>query len=304
MKSFYLSFLLGLLFSPLAGQNPGQLSKLATQYSDAFSANDKAVIAQLAKQPSFEQAVAEYEQYINSLETATKTNLPKSDQKDNMPKGILDFEKTGCTPVFEDGFESGSHLPTWTELSSNYTWSVNTNDPAQGTYSLEQTGETNFYHGLKADFPTSQPEAFSWWVKPTYEFSYHNYIVIGDENITSNNGILFAYYYINEGGFRFYANQNNNFTFPISLNTWYFIEIKDIDWTNKHFDIFIDNVLIQADFPFRSNSSNHVNQVHLFNLNGGANAVANYDEILIGCEPAPFPALHHHLEDRQSRAFQ
>jgi hypothetical protein len=35
---------------------------------------------------------------------------------------------------------------------------------------------------------------------------------------------------------------NDMFSYPCSLNTWYFIELKNIDWTNHKYDVYINNL--------------------------------------------------------------
>ncbi len=191
-------------------------------------------------------------------------------------------QKSGCTPAFYDGFESGSYLPTWTVGDGSNIKNVNTTDPAVGTYSLAITGAFGrHFKGLAGIFPAAQPSEMSWWLKPTSAGHHHNYVVVGDANISSNAGILFMYYNVTGGGFLFYVNGSNNIVVPVNIGPWYFIEIKDIDWTNKHFDIYIDGNLIQSDFPFRSQASTDIAQVHLYNFSSGS--TGNWDDINIGC---------------------
>ncbi|MCB9299204.1 MAG: T9SS type A sorting domain-containing protein [Lewinellaceae bacterium] len=204
------------------------------------------------------------------------------------PAGGKGRDPDPCTPTLYDGFESGSYSPTWVETGGSYTRSVDMVDPAVGNYSLTQTGSSSHYQGLQATFAPAQPAEMSWWVQPQSN-AYCGYVVIGDENTPSNNGILFFYYHYPTSSLRFYANSSNVLDIPGSINNWYLIEIKDIDWTNKHFDIYINGGLIQSNFPFRSQASTSVSRAYLYNFSSGT---AKYDDINIGCEVAVDPCAN------------
>ncbi|MCB9273927.1 MAG: hypothetical protein H6564_07790 [Lewinellaceae bacterium] len=195
-----------------------------------------------------------------------------------------------CTPALYDGFESGSYSPTWVHAGGSYTRSVDMVDPAVGNYSLTQTGGSSHYEGLLGSFAPAQPAEMSWWVQPKSGDYAGAYVVIGDENTPSNFGILWFYYYYYQNGFRFYANGSNDILIPASINNWYFVEIRDIDWTNKNFDIYINGNLIQSNFPFRSQASTSVSRVYLYNLS--SISTAKYDDINIGCGEAADPCAN------------
>ena len=69
--------------------------------------------------------------------------------------------------VFQDGFETGT-IVNWTNMGGSYSFQgVTTTDPAVGTFSLEQTGTSSHYGGLRATLPSSQPTEITWRVKTT-----------------------------------------------------------------------------------------------------------------------------------------
>ena len=183
-----------------------------------------------------------------------------------------------CNEGFYDGFEDGTHLPEWTNPNNNHTTSVISTDPAEGTYSLFNRGWSNHSRGLVRTFNAFQPKEISYWIKPTSQDGASNYLVIG-ENTVSNNGIIF-FYFTSSGNFRFFNGGGLNI--PVAADSWYKIELKDLDWTNRHFDIYIDDILIQSDFAFRA-SSNNVSEVHLYNLSSSSQ-IGQYDSIIIGCD--------------------
>ncbi|MCB9273928.1 MAG: hypothetical protein H6564_07795 [Lewinellaceae bacterium] len=205
------------------------------------------------------------------------------------PAGGEGRDPDPCTLSFYDGFESGSYSPTWVDAGGSYTRSVDMVTPAVGNYSLTQTGSSGHISGLLATFAPAQPSEISWWVRPTNYTTTHAYCVIGDENTPSNLGIVFCYY-SSANNLRFFSSSAAVINFPATVNIWYFIELKNIDWDNKSFDVYINGNLVQADFPFRSQASTSVSRVYLYNLT--LNATTKYDDIKIGCGEAADPCAN------------
>ena len=194
---------------------------------------------------------------------------------------VTNNRNTGCSDGFIDGFETGSLQPEWTQVNGSYLIDVNDNDPATGMYSLEISGVSSHYQGLTRSFAPFQPTQMSWWIKPKNPGSNTNYVVVG-ENVSNTQGISFSYYH-SSARIRFYAGQNNDLRISVNPDVWYFMELRNIDYDNKEYDIYVDEILIQSDFPFRSQSSSNVSEIHLYNFSGSLNA--NYDEIDIDYKP-------------------
>jgi len=158
-------------------------------------------------------------------------NIPPAPPRNEIGEKVVD----PCPSVFYDGFESGSHLPTWQEYpASSYTASVTMSDPAVGSYSVlhHEYGYSGHYQGLKKTFPPAQPEEISWWVQ-VLESSYaEGYFVIGDEYTSigpdpqtfRNNGILFVYY--SGGGLIFAQDNIPDLSVSATLNAWNFLRSK------------------------------------------------------------------------------
>lgn len=181
-----------------------------------------------------------------------------------------------CGEGFFDGFEDGSFMPEWVDQMNLYTTSVINNDPIEGSYSLLNSGSSSHTNGLVRTFSGFQPEFISYWIKPVNQSGANSYFVLGDDNTQSNFGVSFSYY-TPSGAIRFYNGTGLNI--PANTGVWYHIELRNIDWVNMNFDIYIDDILIQADFDFRA-SSTEVTQAHLYNL---TDVDAHYDSIAIGC---------------------
>ncbi|HEY9082742.1 MAG TPA: T9SS type A sorting domain-containing protein [Vicingaceae bacterium] len=181
--------------------------------------------------------------------------------------------------VFADDFEGGTLSAQWQFGTGTYTRNVTSTNPAQGTYSFEQTGNSSFYEGTYATFTSSQPSYISFKMRTNTTTTANGYVVIGDANINSDNGILFCYFN-STNSLRFYGSTGQNF--PVNPNQWYHVEVQNINWTARTMDIYLDGNLILTSWPFRSTTATSMDRIHLFNLNA---ATAMYDDIIIGNPP-------------------
>ncbi len=185
-----------------------------------------------------------------------------------------------CAGAFYDGFESGSYTPTWSIGAGLTSAAVTTTNPAVGTYRIEGTGGVSTHiTGLSTSFTPATPNTISWWMCPQTTGSSHNYVVAGNASVSATNCIVFCYYQA-AGVIRFVS--SSTFDYAATLNTWYNVELRNINWTNHTFDIYINNVLMYTSFPFRSATQNDVSRVHLYNFTSG---VGVWDEIRIGNAP-------------------
>ncbi|MCK6641937.1 MAG: SprB repeat-containing protein, partial [Bacteroidia bacterium] len=185
-----------------------------------------------------------------------------------------------CTG-FYDGFESGSYTPTWQMGTGTYTTTVPNTGSAVGTYNLQNasTVANSFYQGVYTIFTPQQPTYCSWWMKTNTTNVANGYVVIGNSNIATDNGIIFCYFNASSQ-LRFFNTAGYNH--PITANTWYHIEARNMNWTSRTCDIYIDNVLILTSWAFRSTTAANIDRIHCFSLNA---ATANYDEFVIGSVP-------------------
>jgi len=185
---------------------------------------------------------------------------------------------TGTNPegIIYDDFEDGNYND-WLMGSGSYTAQVVASDPGNGSYSLQLTGGNySFGDGLYQTFTPDTVSYISVYMKPSSTLYYHNFFSVGDNNIYSNYGIIYMYF---EGTTLGLYTYSQSITLPCNLNQWYHIEFKNINFSTKTFDFYVDNVLIQSNFPFCSQTSVNVSQVHLFNYDY---ATAYYDDVIIG----------------------
>ncbi|CAN5234888.1 hypothetical protein BH09BAC5_BH09BAC5_18990 [soil metagenome] len=186
-----------------------------------------------------------------------------------------------CTPGFFDGFESGSYSPTWSIGTGLTSAAVTTTNPYTGTYRLETTGgNVSHLTGLSTIIPSVLPANISWDIFPTGAGST-NYFVAGDNSVTGTNCVFFSLWQGSTSSILFAS--SFNYAYVASPGQWYHIELQNIDWTSKTFDIYINSVLMQTAFPFRSSTQTSITTLHLYNYNSGTGI---YDNILIGGSPA------------------
>lgn len=195
--------------------------------------------------------------------------------------GFFTASSAQCATQFYDGFESGSFTPTWSIGSGIYNNSVPSGSAPVGNYhlSMESPGSNGFYQGLYTTFTPAQPAYMSWWMRSNTTTGANGYVIIGDANTPTDNGILFCYF--NSGSvLRFY--NSTGYNHPISANTWYHVECRNMNWTSRTMDIYLNNVLILSGWAFRSPTATTVDRIYLNSL---VAATAEYDDFTIGNVP-------------------
>jgi hypothetical protein len=201
-------------------------------------------------------------------------------------------ESSAQCGVFYDGFESGTFGPPWTMGTGTYTVTVPNTTPAVGTYNLQlaSTVSNSFYEGARVVFTASQPTYMSWWMKTNTTNAANGYVVIGDGNIAADNGVIFCYFNA-ASGLRFF--NTGGYNHPIVANTWYHVEARNINWTSRTSDIYVNNVLILPGWAFRSGTATTIDRVHMFSLSA---ATAEYDEITVGSMPVTATAVQTNVD--------
>lgn len=160
---------------------------------------------------------------------------------------------------FSDGDMNG-----WLDGGGGFTSFVTDTTAADGTlYSLEQTGgNTSHYDGVYHTFSAITPGYISYWINSGSTSTSDTYFVIGDSNITSNNGIIFfwarytGYLVVNDGS------TTHSLT-PYNANQWYHVEFL-LDWGTTSFDCYVDGALVASNIQFRSSSTTSLTTLHLY----------------------------------------
>ena len=199
---------------------------------------------------------------------------------------LLEQANAQCNTVFFDNFESGSYSPTWTIGSGLSSGSVTSTNPASGSYRLEGVGGTSTHlTGFSSTIPAATPATISWYIFPTGSVST-NYFVCGNSAVTANNCLVFCYWYGASSQIRF-VTTSASYNYPATPGQWYHIELRNINYVNRTFDIYIDNVQVQTAFAFRSTTLSDVSRIHLYNYNFGTGV---WDQVTLGTIPVTLSA--------------
>ncbi len=157
---------------------------------------------------------------------------------------------------FLDGFESGNWTDNWyATYGAANTREVVTNQAARGTHSLHLKNvgpDDGHFTGVHSEFDYGiSPGYVGFWVRPGARDSATSYVVLTD--VYWFWLFEWAWFFASDNG-RFYINGDvgGNQSFVYDANTWYHVELRNIDWTAKAFDYYVNGTLIQASVPMRN----------------------------------------------------
>lgn len=180
--------------------------------------------------------------------------------------------------LFFDDFEDGN-FNGWTTGTGTYTRTVATNTGGDNTSSslMMTGGSSGHYNGLIHTLPSVQPTYISLWVRSNSTSTADGYFVIGDSATETNQGIIF--YHFAAGATQYvYDGTSRRGETPYVANQWYHLEFRNINWTSKTYEFWIDGVRRDASVTFRTTSSTSMDVIHLYNFTSGT---AWWDEILL-----------------------
>ncbi len=126
-----------------------------------------------------------------------------------------------------------------------------------------------------------QPTGVSLYVRSGSTALNDTFVVLGDENTTTNNGAIY-----------FFAHQSGNFAVstagnllnlgPYTADTWYNVSFT-VDWACEVYDVSIDGQLKEFNVPFRDPGVAEFSELHVFNYDS---STAWWDQIAFSGPPA------------------
>lgn len=146
--------------------------------------------------------------------------------------------------VFFDGFEDGD-LNEWGGSTGDY--SVQTSGVKEGTYALQGTGTS--LGEITRNF-SSPPNYASWYwkYKDTSNFAFV-YFESGSDTQAVNIGLR-------SGDLQYYDGTSwNTVKSNLNENQFYFIELKNIDYSNYNYEIWVDGEKLESNAKFQQNVS-------------------------------------------------
>jgi hypothetical protein len=143
--------------------------------------------------------------------------------------------------LFQEDFEDGNY-DGWTVGTGAYTRSVVNTTGAAGTTSslyLTRTGsgtDDGIYYLFGSPLA---PKAISFWAQVTSGYAYLDVF-----STTTTTNQLFRFY--SNGGIFYAYDGPTPFSTGITCTQWRHIELRNINWSLRTFDLYIDNALVRA----------------------------------------------------------
>jgi hypothetical protein len=154
--------------------------------------------------------------------------------------------------LFHEDFEDGD-LVGWTNGTGTYTRTVTSMPGTAGAgtnYSLylaKNGGVSGNYDGVYQLFGSAlTPSSVSWWVRiPSSPLYYAGNLALFSSATASTTYQLFrAYFY--SASIYVVDGSGTLAQKAYSYNIWYHLEMRNISWLNRTYDLYIDNVLVKS----------------------------------------------------------
>ena len=169
-------------------------------------------------------------------------------------------------------------LSNYTINSSNATLSRDNSQFVSGDYSLKYDGNYSTFNYDNIFLNGINPNYISYNIYPTTAGASQALFAIQD-GLSSNISSQLVWIYVSQGNtLRYISGGNTSNDFSISLNQWYKIELKNINYETQTFDFWVNGMEIAADLGFRG-TAKKVDKIFFGNYD---NAVSYYDDIEIG----------------------
>jgi PKD repeat protein len=210
--------------------------------------------------------------------TSGATNFSVSNQASGNLNYNLSLETHPSQVSFQENFESSPY--NFSSLTTGNTITYPTTGAPQGNAYLSLTGN-NYYNPVVANIPPAQPSSVSYYVKSDNYASYHGQFGVGSGNINAQELLLYSVF--RYADLRIYYRSPAGFTtvyyHPQTDGQWYHLELRNIDWTARTYDLYIDNVLIVADAQMYSTQVNAINFMYFNNSNFSTSGL---DAVMLG----------------------
>lgn len=176
---------------------------------------------------------------------------------------------------FESSFGAFSVSPN---ASSSFAASRVVGSAPSGNTYMQLSGSTGYDAGVNATFPSAQPNEVSFYINPVNYTSYQGYVGVNEDPSNPNAGRM-VFFYLRYNSLRVYTG-TTTYYLTMTTNTWSHIEIKNIDWSGKTFDLYQDGNLIASNITFYNNFISSVR--HFSAWTGTSAAITGFDDIKVG----------------------
>lgn len=166
---------------------------------------------------------------------------------------------------WSDGFESGRWVDDWLDPYGTGKASVSTATASEGVYAFHYYGQTESAHlkGIYQMFEPSHPDYFSFRVRADSPTEASAYVTLSS---SSNKQRVMLFFNTGTGFWHQTEFPAGNASVPCTAGQWYRIECRDIDWSSRTFDYYVDGELIERDIRFNSSNVAYVDRLDLYNF--------------------------------------
>jgi hypothetical protein len=170
-----------------------------------------------------------------------------------------------CIDAFlRDNFEDMSFSQWTVSPLGNYTITAASSPGANGTnYALllSKAANSTVPDGLSYTFPTPiQPKSISYWSKTSTTLSATGFTRFVNASGATPD-ILFYTYFGPNVFFNYAAGYDST---SLTVGTWYHIELRNIDWTARSFDLYVNGVALLTGVKFMGTSTS-ITRIELYN---------------------------------------
>jgi len=184
---------------------------------------------------------------------------------------------------YQESFESGlGDFQIAPNASSGFTAAAVVGNAADGNAALQLSGFTPNFRGLIADLGQRfSPNRVSYYARPGNSTFNNGYTYIGFNNGLAFNPIFTGYY--RNGTFYYRASISGSFIAYNGgsfANTWHQVELRNLDWVNQSYDIYIDNKLVANGLSFSNTNIRGIDEIQLNTTTAGVPHL--YDNFVLG----------------------
>jgi hypothetical protein len=186
---------------------------------------------------------------------------------------------------FEDGdlVGWGGDLDGWQISADGHPYATRTMAPAYAAAGsryglLMESGASlsGSLDGISQSFAGLKPSRMSWWMMAPSSTAAGGYFAV-----SAPGGYYFAVSYFAENGELVLGYSTAGVgkvfvTIPYMAQTWYHVELRNIDWTDKSFDYYVNDTLVRAAAPLGAESPDGIVGLSLLHPVG---ATTYWDEI-------------------------
>jgi len=187
-------------------------------------------------------------------------------------------------PAFFDNFEDGTALE-WVFVPGG--------SPVRGVLAgpganqsaflyLESQSVAGHYNGIYTTLPAVRPLEMGFWVRPSREDLFSSYVTVRDAAFRE------VIFFFAQGNGTLYCNASTggDANQPYNVFQWYHVEYRNIDWSAKTFDYYLDGALVTAGVLFRNSTDvEDFSRIDLYSFSAGA--TAQWDDIFVSWGDAP-----------------